>query len=134
VALFPIGPITLLSGDQVPVGEGLLRLVLLAAYVGVAMLGLTAVGLFVSTLTDVPVGAMAATVVLAVTSEVLDQLPQLEGLHPFLVSDSWLGLIDLLRQPPEWTTFGTNALLQLGYVVVFGALAYGRFTTRDVLA
>ncbi len=133
-ALFPIGPITLLSGDQVPVGEGLVRLLALAAYVGVAMLGLTAVGLFVSTLTDVPVGAMAATVVLAVTSQVLDQLPQLEALHPFLLSDSWLGLIDLLRQPPEWSTFGTNALLQLGYVVVFGALAYGRFTTRDVLA
>ena len=132
--LFPIGPVTLLSGDQVPLGDGLLRLLLMAAYVGIAMLGLTAVGLFVSTLTDVPVGAMAATVVLAVTSQVLDQLPQLEWLHPFLLSDSWLGLIDLLRQPPDWSTFGANALLQLGYVVVFGALAYGRFTTRDVLA
>jgi ABC-2 type transport system permease protein len=98
------------------------------------MLGLTAVGLFVSTLTDVPVGAMAATVVLAVTSQVLDQLPQLAWLHPFLLSDSWLGLVDLLREPIEWGSFGTNALLQLGYVVVFGALAYGRFTTRDVLA
>lgn len=133
-ALFPIGPVTLLSGDQVSIGEGLARLVLMAAYVGVSMLGLTAVGLFVSTLTDVPVGAMAGTVVLAVTSQVLDQLPQLDWLHPFLLSDSWLGLVDLLRQPPEWSTFGTNALLQLGYVVVFGALAYGRFTTRDVLA
>ncbi len=134
IALFPIGPITLLSGDQVPVAEGLLRLLLLAVYVGIAMLGLTAVGLFVSTMTDVPVGAMAATVVLAVTSQVLDQLPQLDALHPFLLSDSWFGLVDLLRQPPIWSTFGTNALLQLGYVVVFGALAYGRFSTRDVLA
>ncbi|RIX27599.1 ABC transporter permease [Amnibacterium setariae] len=134
LALFPVGPVTLLSGDQVGVGEGLLRLLLLALYTGVSMLGLTAVGLFVSTLTDVPVGAMAATVVLAVTSQVLDQLPQLEAIHPFLLSDSWLGLVDLLRQPPEWSTFGGNALLQLGYVVVFGALAYGRFTTRDVLA
>lgn len=134
LALFPVGPVTLLSGDQVPVTDGLLRLLAMAAYVGVAMLGMTAVGLFVSTLTDVPVGAMAATVVLAVTSEVLDQLPQLEAIHPFLFSDSWLGIVDLLRQPPLWSTFGTNALLQLGYVVVFGALAYGRFTTRDVLA
>ena len=134
LALFPVGPFTLLSGDQVPVGVGLLRLLAMAAYVGVAMLGLTAIGLFVSTLTDVPVGAMAATVVLAVTSQVLDQLPQLDAIHPFLVTDSWLGLIDLLREPPDWGTFGSNALLQLGYVVVFGALAYGRFTTRDVLA
>lgn len=132
--LFPIGPVTLLSGDQVPVGEGIGRLFLIGLYTGVAMLGLAAIGLFVSTLTDVPVGAMAATVVLAVTSQVLDQLPQIDAIHPFLFTDSWLGLIDLLRQPPEWSTFGTNALLQLGWVVVFGALAYGRFTTRDVLA
>ncbi|WP_375387273.1 ABC transporter permease [uncultured Amnibacterium sp.] len=132
--LFPIGPVTLLSGDQVPLADGMLRLLAMALYVGVAMLGLTAVGLFVSTLTDVPVGAMAATVVLAVTSQVLDQLPQLAWLHPFLLSDSWLGLVDLLREPPGWSTFGGNALLQVAYVVVFGALAYGRFTTRDVLA
>lgn len=133
-ALFPIGPVTLLSGDQVPVAEGLLRLLLIGLYVAVAMLGMTAIGLFVSTVTDVPVGAMAATVVLAVASEVLDQLPQIAWLHPWLFTDSWLGLIDLLRQPPLWSTFGTNALLQGAYVLVFGALAYGRFTTRDVLA
>ncbi len=132
--LFPVGPMTLLSGDQVPVPEGLLRLAAIGAYTGVSMLGLTAIGLFVSTLTDVPVGAMAATVVLAVASQVLGQLPQLDAIHPFLLSDSWLGLIDLVRQPPDWSTFGTNAVLQGAYVLVFGALAYGRFTTRDVLA
>jgi ABC-2 type transport system permease protein len=133
-ALFPVGPVTLLSGDQVPVAEGLLRLLLIGLYVAVALLGMTAIGLFVSTVTDVPVGAMAATVVLAVASEVLDQLPQISWLHPFLFTDSWLGLVDLLRQPPLFSTFGTNALLQGAYVLVFGALAYGRFTTRDVLA
>jgi ABC-2 type transport system permease protein len=133
-ALFPVGPVTLLSGDQVPVAEGLLRLLLIGLYVAVALLGMTAIGLFVSTVTDVPVGAMAATVVLAVASEVLDQLPQIAWLHPFLFTDSWLGLVDLLRQPPLYSTFGTNALLQGVYVLVFGALAYGRFTTRDVLA
>ena len=132
--LFPIGPVTLLSGDQIPVAEGIGRLVLVGLYTGLAMLGLAAIGLFVSTLTDVPVGAMAATVVLAVTSQVLGQLPQLESIHPFLFTDSWLGLIGLLRQPPDWSVFGTNALLQGGWIVVFGALAYGRFTTRDVLA
>jgi ABC-2 type transport system permease protein len=133
-ALFPVGPVTLLSGDQVPVAEGLLRLLLIGLYVAVALLGMTAIGLFVSTVTDVPVGAMAATVVLAVASEVLDQLPQIAWLHPFLFTDSWLGLVDLLRQPPLFSTFGTNALLQGAYVLVFGALAYGRITTRDVLA
>jgi ABC-2 type transport system permease protein len=133
-ALFPVGPVTLLSGDQVPVVEGLARLAAIGLYVGVSMLGLAAIGLFASTVTDVPVGAMAATVVLAVASQVLDQLPQIAWLHPWLLTDPWFGLIDLLRQPPEWSTLGANALLQLAYVAVFGALAYGRFTTRDVLA
>jgi ABC-2 type transport system permease protein len=88
----------------------------------------------VSTLTVVPVGAMAATVVLSVVSQVLDQLPQLEWLHPWLFSHYWLGFGDLLRQPVLWDSFASNALLQAGYVAVFGALAYSRFVTKDILS
>ncbi|ERK72474.1 ABC transporter permease [Leifsonia aquatica] len=133
-ALFPIGPVTLLSGTTVGVGEALLRMLLIAAFVVVSLLGLCAIGLFLSTLTDVPVGAMAATAVLAVVSQVLDQLPQLSALHPWLFSHYWLGFGDLLRDPISWDAFGQNALLQLGYVAVFGALAIGRFTSKDILS
>ncbi|WP_020077512.1 ABC transporter permease [Cryocola sp. 340MFSha3.1] len=132
--LFPIGPVTLLSGIQVSMGEAYFRLLLIALYIVVSLLGLCAIGLFLSTLTDVPVGAMAATAVLAVVSQVLDQLPQLEGLHPWLFSHYWLGFGDFLRDPISWDSFGDNALLQLGYIVVFGALAVGRFTTKDILS
>ncbi|GAA0414796.1 ABC transporter permease [Leifsonia naganoensis] len=132
--LFPIGPVTLLSGTTVGVGEALLRMLLIAAFVVVSLLGLCAIGLFLSTLTDVPVGAMAATAVLAVVSQVLDQLPQLSALHPWLFSHYWLGFGDLLRDPISWDAFGQNALLQLGYVAVFGALAIGRFTSKDILS
>nr|WP_281356176.1 ABC transporter permease [Arthrobacter mobilis] len=133
-ALFPVGPVPLLSGDTVGVGEAMLRLLLIAGYVAVSLLGLSAVGLFVSTLTEVPVGAMAATAVLSVISQVLDSLPQLQWLHPWLFSHYWLGFADLLRQPIEWSSFADNALLQAGYIVVFGTLAYGRFATKDILS
>lgn len=133
-ALFPVGPVTLLSGDVVEPPEAALRLVLIAAYLAVSLAGLSAIGLFLSTLTVVPVGAMAATVVLSVVSQVLDQLPQLEWLHPWLFSHYWFGFADLLREPVLWDSFGSNALLQAGYVAVFGALAYGRFVTKDVLS
>lgn len=132
--LFPVGPVTLLSGETVSPVESIGRLALIAAYVTVSLLGMAAIGLFVSTLTDVPVGAMAATVVLAVTSQVLGALPQLDWLHPWLFSNYWLDFADLLRQPIAWDSFGSNALLQLGYIVVFGALAYSRFTTKDILS
>ena len=134
VVLFPVGPVTLLSGDTIGVGEAAVRTLLIAAYITLSLLGLSAIGLLVSTFTDVPVGAMAATVVLAVVSQVLDNLPQLDWLHPWLFSHHWLGFADLLRQPMSWNSFGENALLQAGYVAVCGALAYAKFSNKDVLS
>ena len=133
-ALFPVGPVTLLSGEVVTVSESLVRSLLVAIYVWVSLLGLSAIGLFISTLTDVPVGAMAATVVVSVVAQILDVLPQLAPIQPWLFSHYWLGFADLLRQPLDWTSFGQNAILQLGYIVVFGALAYSRFATKDILS
>ena len=132
--LFPVGPVTLLSGDTVGVGESIVRALLIAGYVSISMLGLSAVGLFVSTLTEIPVGAMAATVTLAVASQILDGIPQVEWMHPWLFSHHWLDLGDLLRTPIIWDSLIANVWLQLGYVVVFGALAWARLTTKDVLS
>lgn len=134
IALFPVGPVTLLSGDTVSIGDSLVRSLLIALYATVSLLGLSAIGLFISTLTDAPVGAMAATVVLSIVAQVLDSLSQTAWLHPWLFSHYWLNFADMLRQPIEWSSFGQNALLQLGYVVVFGALAYGRFSSKDILS
>ena len=134
LALFPVGPLTLLSGDTISLGESFLRALLIAGYVTVSLLGLSAIGLFFSTLTVVLVGAMAATIVLSVVAQVLDSLPQLDWLHPWLFSHYWLDFADLLRQPVDLSSFGANALLQGGYLLVFGALAYGRFVTKDILS
>ena len=124
----------LLSGDTVGVGEAAVRALLVAAYVAVSMLGLSAIGLFSSTLTEIPVGAMAATVTLAVTSQILDSIPQLDWLHPWLFTHYWLSMGDLLRVPISWDSLQHNAVLQGGYLVVFAALAWARFTSRDVLS
>lgn len=133
-ALFPVRPVTLLSGDTIGGGEYAVRCLLLIAYVALSMLGLSAIGLFFSTLTSVPVGAMAATIVLSAASQILDALPQLDWLHPWLFSHYWLGIADLLTNPVSFDSFQSNALLQLGYIVVFGTLAFGRFATKDILS
>ncbi len=133
-ALFPIGPVTLLSGDTISVADSFVRSLLVASYVTVSLLGLSMIGLFISTLTDVPVGAMAATIVVSVVAQILDALPQLEWLHPWLFSHYWLGFADLLRQPVDFTSFGENAIVQVCYLAVFGALAYSRFVTKDILS
>ncbi len=132
--LFPVGPVPLLSGTTVNGWEAEGRILMVGAYVVLSLLGFAAIGLFISTLTDMPVGAMAATVVMAIASQVLGALPQLSWLHPWLFTHYWMGFADLLRDPIVWGSFGSNALLQLGYIAVFGALAYGRFATKDVLS
>lgn len=131
--LFPVGPVPLLSGSTVTGWEAEARILMVGAYVVLSLLGFAAVGVFISTLTDMPVGAMAATVVLSVASQVLGALPQLGWLHPWLFTNYWMGFSDLLRDPIVWGSLGNNALLQLGYIAVFGALAYGRFATKDIL-
>lgn len=134
LVLFGVQPAVLLSGDTIGLGESYARIGLIAAHVAVSMLGLGAIGLFVSTLSDVPVGVMAAIAVLAVAAQIVGSLPQLDWLHPWLFTEHWTGFVDLLRQPVLWDSFVDNALLQAGYVLVFGALAHGRFATKDVLS
>jgi ABC-2 type transport system permease protein len=134
VALFPVGRITTLSGDTLPLATGIGRLILASGLVGLSMLGLAAIGLFVSTLTDVPVGAMAATLAVVVLSGVLDAVPQLSGLHPWLFTHGWLTFADLFHTRVSWGGIGRNLALQAAYVAVFGSAAWARFVTKDVQA
>lgn len=132
--LFPVGPVTLLSGDVVSIPQALLRIFLVAIYVTISLLGLSAIGLFISTLTVIPVGAMAATVVVSTVTQILGALPQIAVIHPYLISYYWLGFADILRNPMDLGSMLSNALLQLAYIAIFGSLAYSRFTTKDVLS
>lgn len=134
VALFPIGPVTLLSGDQVSLANGLTRGLGVGVVVVVSLLGLVTIGLFISTLTEVPVAAMATTVVLAVISAVLDGLPQVSAIHPYLLTHHWYEFDQLLRLAPDRSVVLSGLAVQLGYIGVFGALAWSRFTTADISA
>jgi ABC-2 type transport system permease protein len=49
--LFPVGPVTLLSGTTISLASGLLRLLFVTLYVTAAMAALGAIGLAISTLT-----------------------------------------------------------------------------------
>ena len=107
------------------------RIALIAAYVAVSLLGLGAIGLFFSTLSDVPVGVMAAIAVVAVAAQIArGRCRSWSGCTRGCSPSTGTGFVDLLREPVLWDSFADNALLQAGYVLVFGALAYGRFATK----
>ncbi|MGA5604730.1 ABC transporter permease [Streptomyces griseoincarnatus] len=132
--LFPLGDLTTISGTRITFGEGLVRALLIALVVAASLLGVAALGLFVSTLTNSGIAAMATTVGLLITVQILDQIPQLHALHPYLFSHYWLSFADLMREPVHWDDLTRNLGLQALYATVFGSAAWARFTTKDVTA
>src|SRR5450755_1609600 len=131
-ALFPIGPVTLLSGTTVSLAEGILRLVLVSLYVSAAMAALGAIGLAISTLTEHAIGAIAALAIFVVASEVADQVPQFAVIQPYLPTHWWNSFDSLLRVPVDSSTLLKGLLSFAVYLVIFGSFAWARFTTADV--
>jgi ABC-2 type transport system permease protein len=132
LVLFPTGPVTLLSGTVIPFGAALVRVLLVVLYVAAMLAGLGAVGLFVSTLTEVPLAAMAATAITVVVVAILDSVPQIASIHPYLFTHWWLSFGDLIRDPIVYGTMGHGLLVDAVYIVVFGSLAWARLSTKDV--
>ncbi|MFD4003107.1 ABC transporter permease [Streptomyces rubiginosohelvolus] len=132
--LFPVGDVTTISGTRIGFGEGVVRAALTALVVAVSLTGFAAIGLFVSTLTGSGIGAMAATVGLLITVQILDSIPQLSGVHPYLFAHYWMSFADVLREPVYWDDLSKNVQLQGLYVAVFGSAAWARFTAKDITA
>ncbi|MFE7759905.1 ABC transporter permease [Streptomyces sp. NPDC057438] len=132
--LFPLGDLTTISGTRISFSEGLLRALLIALAVAASLIGVAALGLFISTLTNSGIAAMATTVGLLITVQILDQIPQLDALHPYFFSHYWLSFADLMREPVYWDDLQRNLGLQALYAAVFGSAAWARFTAKDITA
>ncbi|WP_326767160.1 ABC transporter permease [Streptomyces sp. NBC_01591] len=132
--LFPVGEVTTISGTRIGFGEGLLRAGLIAVVVAASLIGFAAIGLFISTLTGSGIAAMAATVGLLITVQIVDGIPQLSGMHPYLFPHYWMSYADLLRAPVYWDEVVKNLGLQGLYAAVFGSAAWARFTAKDITA
>lgn len=130
--LFGGGNMTLLSGSQISLGEGLFRVLLTTCYLAVGFAALGAVGLFVSTLTEQPIAAMIAVVILNVAMFILDSLPQFSWLHPWLLTHWWMSFGDLFRDPIAWPGLIRGLLTAAGYAAVFWLAAWSRFGNKDV--
>lgn len=131
-ALFPLGPVTLLSGTTVPLASGIVRLLLVALYVTAALASLGAIGLALSTCTEHPVGAIAALAILTVASEVADNLPQFGAIHPYLPTHWWTSFDALLRVPTGTAAVLHGLLSFAVYLLLAGSVAWARLSTADV--
>lgn len=132
VILFPVGPVTLLSGTTVSLADGLVRVLWVTLYIAAAMAAIGAIGLAISTLTEHAIGAIAAIMVLVVTSEVLDQVPQFAPIAPYLPTHWWDSFDSLLRTPVDTGTLLHGLLSFAVYAALFASFAWAKFTSSDV--
>ncbi len=132
--LFGLGDVTLLSGDTVPLAE---RAAAGAGRRGVrrrgAVSGLAAGGLFVSTLTENAIAAMATTIGLAAlirrcSTPCRSCRRSTRGCSP----TTGYGFGELLRGSVDAGALLRWSALHLAYAAVFLALAWARLTTKDV--
>jgi len=133
-ALFGFNGMTLLSGDTISPWAGIGRIALMSAYVVASETGLIAVGLFVSSLTDVPIVAMAGTAIVPAVCTVLLAVPQLQAIQPGLLTYHWLDITTFLFVQPDVALVRQGLLVQLAWVAVFGSLAWARVASTDVTA
>jgi ABC-2 type transport system permease protein len=132
LALFGGGDMTLLSGRQTSMADGLWRLLLTVGYLSVQFTALGAIGLFISTLTEQPIGATIALVLINVMMFVCDQIAQLSWLHPWLLDHWWTGFGDFLRDPMAAENVTRGLLTAAAYAGTFWLLAWARFSGKDV--
>jgi ABC-2 type transport system permease protein len=130
--LFPIGPVTLLSGTTVSLGSGLVRVLLVTLYICAAMAAVGAIGLAISTFTEHAIGAIAALMILVVASEVVDNIPQFATVAPYLPTHWWNSFDALLRTPVDTGTLEHGLLSYVVYAALFFLIAWARFTSSDV--
>jgi ABC-2 type transport system permease protein len=132
LALFGAGPMTTLSGTSVSFGSSVLRLVLTCGYLAAGFSALGALGLFISTLTEQPIGATIAVVLVNVMMFICDSITQLDWLHPWLLTHWWIAFGDLLRDPMVTDDVQRGLLTAAVYAVVFWLAAWARFSTKDI--
>jgi ABC-2 type transport system permease protein len=130
--LFGSGPLPSTSGTELSTTEATVRVVLSVLYVGWSMLGVGALALFLSTVTDSPLAAALGAVALLVTSGVLVSLEAASSVQPYLPTRYWLAFVDLFRDPVLWRDLVRGVLLQGVYVAVLLTAAWASFTTKDI--
>jgi ABC-2 type transport system permease protein len=130
--LFPIGPVTLLSGSTVSLVAGLGRVAMIVGYVTAALVALGTIGIALSTFTQHAIAVMAAVLVIVTASDIADAVSQVAVIHPYLPTHFWYSFDALLRMPIGWPEV-LHGLISFGlYTVVSGAVAWFRFDRTNV--
>lgn len=120
------------TGDAIPFGRSLLALLMATAYIVVQLAWVAGLGLLLSVLTDAPLGAVGGSVLVAILSQILDQITALGSLRNYLPTHYAYAWLDLIASDVDWTNMAAGVLSAVVYGTVFSLLAARRFARKDI--
>jgi ABC-2 type transport system permease protein len=120
------------TGESLTFWTGAGRLLLGAVYIALYLGWVAGLALLLSVSTDAPLGAVGGTVMVAIVSQILDQITALEGLRDYLPTHYGTAWANLLATDVDWDAMTRGIFSSLLYAAVLGGLAVWRFTRKDI--
>ncbi len=132
LVFYGTGPLSTPVGESFTGWDSVRRLALVIAYIAMQLTWVAGLAFLLTVLTDAPLGAVGGAVLLSIVSQILDQITALGTLRNWLpthYSFAWTGA---LVDPVRWDDMTRGAFSALAYAIVLIALAFWRFSRKDI--
>ncbi len=129
---FGTTPLVSPLGASFDVTESWARLAIVAGYIFIVLLIPAGLAFLMSVLTDVPLGAVGAAVVIIIVLNILDAIEALGSIRNFLpgeYANAWVGA---LNSTIDWETMAKGTAYSLVLFGIFVLIATLRFDRKDI--
>jgi ABC-2 type transport system permease protein len=124
--------VTTFSGTVVSAPEALLLVFAANAVYLIPLFALVGIGMLLSTTTRNSAAAVVGTIGLVILLFIVAQIPGLEGIQPYLLTEQFQAWQGLLRTPTDWAPIAHSAWVCALYGVPALIAAYLTLLRRDV--
>jgi ABC-2 type transport system permease protein len=132
VAAWGFNSVTTYSGTVVPASEGLLLVFAANAVYLIPLAAVASLGVLLSTATRNSAAAVVGAVGLVILMFIIAQIPGLEGVKPYLLTEQFENWHGLLRTPTDWAPIAHSAWVCALYAAPALIAGYLVFLRRDV--
>jgi ABC-2 type transport system permease protein len=132
IAAWGFNSVTTYSGTVVPASEGLLLVFAANAVYLIPLFAVASLGVLLSTATRNSAAAVVGAVGIVILLFIIAQIPGLEGVKPYLLTEQFENWHGLLRTPTDWGPIAHSAWVCALYGVPALIAGYLVFLRRDV--
>jgi ABC-2 type transport system permease protein len=132
VAAWGFNSVRTYSGTIVSPSEGLLLVFAANACYLIPLFAVASIGVLLSTATRNSAASVVGAVGIVILLYIVAQIPGLEGIKPYLLTEQFQAWHGLLRTPTDWSPIGHSAWVCALYGGIALAAAYLVFLRRDV--